>query len=107
MASLEESDMSDCRLCGTKLGCGEGGCGACTVMVSRMDRTRSSLDHLSVNACLAPVVSVHGQAVTTVEGIGEAKGRLHAVQQRLAESHGSQCGFCTPGIVMSMYTLLR
>ena len=72
-----------------------------------MDRTRSSLDHISVNACLAPVVSVHGQAVTTVEGIGDAKGRLHAVQQRLAESHGSQCGFCTPGIVMSMYTLLR
>ena len=62
---------------------------------------------LSVNACLAPVVSVHGQAVTTVEGIGQARGRLHAVQQRLAESHGSQCGFCTPGIVMSMYTLLR
>ena len=48
-----------------------------------------------------------GLAVTTVEGIGEAKGRLHAVQQRMAASHGSQCGFCTPGIVMSMYTLLR
>ena len=45
--------------------------------------------------------------MTTVEGIGEAKGRLHAVQQRMAASHGSQCGFCTPGIVMSMYTLLR
>ena len=76
-------------------------------MVSRLDRGSARLTHLSVNACLAPVVSMHGQAVTTVEGIGQAKGRLHAVQQRMAESHGSQCGFCTPGIVMSMYTLLR
>ena len=66
MASLEKSDMSDCRLCGTKLGCGEGGCGACTVMVSRMDRTRSSLDHLSVNACLAPVVSMHGEIIRVI-----------------------------------------
>jgi len=95
------------RLCGTKLGCGEGGCGACTVMVSKYNRKEGKAEHLSVNACLAPVVSMHGLAVTTVEGIGNAKGRLHAVQQRLANSHGSQCGFCTPGIVMSMYTLLR
>ena len=95
------------RLCGTKLGCGEGGCGACTVMVSKYARREGRVEHLSVNACLAPVVSMHGLAVTTVEGIGNAKGRLHAVQQRLASSHGSQCGFCTPGIVMSMYTLLR
>jgi len=60
-----------------------------------------------VNACLAPVVACHGLAVTTVEGIGNAKKKLHAVQERLSKSHGSQCGFCTPGIVMSMYTLLR
>jgi len=95
------------RLCGTKLGCGEGGCGACTVMVSKFNRREGKVEHLSVNACLAPVAAMHGLAVTTVEGIGNAKGRLHAVQQRLANSHGSQCGFCTPGIVMSMYTLLR
>ena len=93
-------------------------------MVSRMDRVSKKIKHFSVNACLAPVVSMHGMifyadffyvgnflssgmAVTTVEGIGDAKGRLHAVQERLANSHGSQCGFCTPGIVMSMYTLLR
>merc|ERR1719282_1327195 len=50
---------------------------------------------------------MHGLSVTTVEGIGNAKTRLHAVQQRMADSHSSQCGFCTPGIVMSMYTLLR
>jgi len=66
-----------------------------------------------VNACLTPVCAVHGLAVTTVEGIGQSseqssnKRRLHAVQERLAKAHGSQCGFCTPGFVMSMYTLLR
>ncbi|KAG7154629.1 Xanthine dehydrogenase/oxidase-like 2 [Homarus americanus] len=95
------------RLCGTKLGCGEGGCGACTVMLSSYDRAHEKVVHYSVNACLAPVVAMHGLAVTTVEGIGSTTTGLHAVQERLARSHGSQCGFCTPGIVMSMYTLLR
>ncbi|XP_045474437.1 xanthine dehydrogenase [Harmonia axyridis] len=94
-------------LCGTKLGCGEGGCGACTVMVSKYDRKKKKEIHLPVNACLAPVCAMHGLAVTTVEGIGSTKTRLHAVQERIAKAHGSQCGFCTPGIVMSMYTLLR
>lgn len=63
--------------------------------------------HLAINACLTPVCSVHGMAITTVEGIGSTKTRLHPVQERIAKSHGSQCGFCTPGIVMSMYALLR
>ncbi|XP_076033762.1 xanthine dehydrogenase rosy [Oratosquilla oratoria] len=94
-------------LVGTKLGCGEGGCGACTVMVSKYDRHADHVRHSSINACLAPVTSVHGMAVTTVEGIGSSRTRLHAVQERIARAHGSQCGFCTPGIVMSMYTLLR
>ncbi|CAH1790691.1 unnamed protein product [Owenia fusiformis] len=95
------------KLTGSKLGCGEGGCGACTVMISRYDRQSKQIQHFSVNACLAPVCSVHGMAVTTVEGIGSTKTRLHPVQERISRSHGSQCGFCTPGIVMSMYTLLR
>ena len=95
------------RLCGTKLGCGEGGCGACTVMVSKYNRRQKKIEHLSINACLAPICSMHGLAVTTVEGIGSTKTKLHAVQERIAKFHGSQCGFCTPGIVMSMYTLLR
>ena len=95
------------RLCGTKLGCGEGGCGACTVMVSKYNRKEKRIEHLSVNACLAPIASMHGLAVTTVEGIGSTKMSLHAIQERIAKFHGSQCGFCTPGIVMSMYTLLR
>ncbi len=76
-------------------------------MVSKYDRESRTIKHMSVNACLAPVCSMHGLAVTTVEGIGSTRGKLHVVQERIAKAHGSQCGFCTPGIVMSMYTLLR
>ncbi|CAI5770855.1 dehydrogenase oxidase [Podarcis lilfordi] len=94
-------------LCGTKLGCGEGGCGACTVMISKFDRSQKKTIHFSANACLFPICALHHVAVTTIEGIGSTKTRLHPVQERIAKSHGSQCGFCTPGIVMSMYTLLR
>ncbi|CAH0714490.1 unnamed protein product, partial [Brenthis ino] len=95
------------RLTGTKLGCAEGGCGACTVMISKYSRKEKKIVHLAVNACLAPVCAMHGLAVTTIEGIGSTKTKLHPVQERLAKAHGSQCGFCTPGIVMSMYSLLR
>ncbi|XP_061729904.1 xanthine dehydrogenase-like [Cydia pomonella] len=95
------------RLTGTKYGCGEGGCGACTVMVSQYNARDDKIKHIAVNACLTPVCAMHGLAVTTVEGIGSSQEKLHAVQERIAKSHGSQCGFCTPGIVMSMYALLR
>ncbi|XP_022094633.1 xanthine dehydrogenase/oxidase-like [Acanthaster planci] len=94
-------------LTGSKLGCGEGGCGACTVMLSRYSAKDQTIRHFAVNACLIPICYVHGMAVTTVEGIGSTKTRLHPVQERLAKAHGCQCGFCTPGFVMSMYTLLR
>lgn len=94
-------------LTGAKLGCGEGGCGACTVLVSRYDRRNGRLDHRAVNACLAPVATLDGAAVTTVEALGNTRDGLNPVQQALAHAHGSQCGFCTPGIVMSMYALLR
>ncbi|XP_035533646.1 xanthine dehydrogenase/oxidase isoform X1 [Morone saxatilis] len=94
-------------LTGTKLGCAEGGCGACTVMVSRYQTHTQQLLHYAVNACLAPLCSLHLVAVTTVEGIGSVARKLHPVQERIARAHGSQCGFCTPGIVMSMYALLR
>ncbi|KAK5621327.1 hypothetical protein CRENBAI_009936 [Crenichthys baileyi] len=94
-------------LTGTKLGCAEGGCGACTVMRSRYQPHSQQILHHAVNACLAPLCSLHLVAVTTVEGIGSVARKLHPVQERIARSHGSQCGFCTPGIVMSMYALLR
>ncbi|TYZ51144.1 hypothetical protein PybrP1_006502 [[Pythium] brassicae (nom. inval.)] len=98
---------------GTKLGCGEGGCGACTVMVSRYDVQTRSVRHTSVNACLAPLCAMDACAVTTVEGVGAISGQghdadgLHPVQQALAESHGSQCGYCTPGFIMALYSMVK
>ena len=109
-AQPEETLLSYLRrsgLTGTKLGCGEGGCGACTVMVSRRRLTGdNAIEHRSVNACLAPLCSVDGCSVTTVEGIVQKDGTPHPSQERIAKMHGSQCGFCTPGIVMSLHTLL-
>ncbi|XP_037617344.1 aldehyde oxidase 6 isoform X1 [Sebastes umbrosus] len=95
------------RLTGTKYGCGGGGCGACTVMLSRLQPATKTIIHYSASACLLPICQLHGAAVTTVEGVGSTKTRIHPVQERIAKAHGSQCGFCTPGMVMSMYTLLR
>jgi xanthine dehydrogenase/oxidase len=87
-------------------GCGEGGCGACTVVISQYNPTTKQIYHASVNACLAPLASVDGKHVITVEGIGNVQ-RPHPAQERVAKGNGSQCGFCTPGIVMSLYALLR
>ena len=67
-------------LTGSKLGCGEGGCGACTVMVSSYDRVEERVKHVAVNACLTPLCSVAGMAITTVEGIGSTRTKLHPVQ---------------------------
>ncbi|XP_072991068.1 xanthine dehydrogenase-like [Typha latifolia] len=99
--------LREIGLTGTKLGCGEGGCGACTVMVSSYERHMKKSMHFAINACLAPLYSVEGMHIITVEGIGNCQRGLHPVQESLAQAHGSQCGFCTPGFVMSMYTLLR
>ncbi|NXE07252.1 AOXB oxidase, partial [Lophotis ruficrista] len=95
------------RLSGTKYGCGVGGCGACTVMISTYDPVAKQIHHHPANSCLLPICSLHGAAVTTVEGVGSIKTRIHPIQERLAKCHGSQCGFCTPGMVMSIYALLR
>lgn len=97
---------ADLGFTGAKLGCGEGGCGACIVMVSSLQHDGSLL-HRALNACLTPLYSMEGMHVVTVEGIGTVRTGLHPIQKRLAEAHGSQCGFCTPGFVMSMYALLR
>jgi len=93
-------------LTGTKLGCGEGGCGACTVMLSHWDREKKKIIHRSINSCLAPLCSVDGHAIVTIEGIGNVK-KMHPIQSRISSYNGSQCGFCTPGIAMAVYAYLR
>ena len=94
-------------LTGTKLGCGEGGCGACSVMLSTQVVGSSEIRHAAVNACLMPLHAADWTAVTTVEGIGSVRSGLHPVQERMTAMHGSQCGFCTPGIVVALYSLFR
>ena len=82
-------------LTGTKEGCGNGNCGTCTVIV----------DEAAVNACLVLALEAPGRDIVTVEGLAPG-GRLHPIQQALVEHGGAQCGFCTPGIVLSAKTLL-
>jgi xanthine dehydrogenase small subunit len=89
-------------LTGTKEGCAEGDCGACTVVLEEADGSRTP-----VNACLTLLGQVHGRAIRTVEGLRDADGGAHPVQRLIAESDGTQCGFCTPGIVMSAWAHAR
>jgi xanthine dehydrogenase small subunit len=89
-------------LTGTKEGCAEGDCGACTVCLESADGTRTP-----INACLAMLGQVHGRAIRTVEGLRGADGTPHPIQHAMAESDGTQCGFCTPGIVMSAWAHAR
>jgi len=93
----------DRRLTGTKEGCAEGDCGACTVLVGRMDN--GILVYESVNACIRFMGSLDATHVVTVEHLNRPDGALSAVQQAMVDHHGSQCGFCTPGIVASLHGL--
>ncbi len=91
------------RLRGSKEGCAEGDCGACTVLVGRLFDDEVIYD--SVTACIRFVGSLHGTHVVTIEHLRGENGALHPVQQAMVDHHGSQCGFCTPGFVMSLYGL--
>ena len=90
------------RATGTKEGCGEGDCGACTVVLAR--RQGGDIVHLPVNACILLLGQVDGAELLTVEDLA-ADGTLHPIQDALVRHHGAQCGFCTPGIVMSLFAL--
>jgi len=89
-----------------KIGCGEGGCGACTVVVARWDANTGTASYSAVNSCLMPLCSSDGVSVTTTRGLGDVHKGYHPIQERLAEYNGSQCGFCSPGMVMSMFGML-
>ncbi|QDG76044.1 xanthine dehydrogenase small subunit [Labrenzia sp. PHM005] len=91
------------RLTGTKEGCAEGDCGACTVLVGRL--LDGQLIYETVNACIRFVASLDGCHVVTIEHLKGEAGQLHPIQQAMVDFHGSQCGFCTPGFIMSLYAL--
>ena len=96
MARLLDVLREELLLTGTKEGCGEGECGACTVIV----------DGQIVNSCLVPMAQVYGAQITTIEGVAGA-GDLHEVQQAFIEHGGAQCGICTPGMVLAAVDLLK
>lgn len=96
MARLLDVLRESLQLTGTKEGCGEGECGACTVIV----------DGRIVNSCLVPVVQVNGSEITTIEGVAD-DAQLHVVQQAFIEHGGAQCGICTPGMVLAAVDLLE
>ena len=89
------------RLTGTKEGCAEGDCGACTIAIARPGESESR--YQAVNSCLMMLPQLDGASVLTVEGLAGKDGVLHPVQQALVETDGTQCGFCTPGFVMAMF----
>jgi xanthine dehydrogenase/oxidase len=94
-------------LTGTKVGCGQGGCGACTVMLSHRDMSTGQPVHRAVNSCLRPLCAVDGYIVTTTEGIGNVHDGLDPTQYCIAKNNGTQCGFCTPGFVMNTHAYLQ
>ncbi len=99
--TLLEVLREDLHSCGTKEGCGEGDCGACTVVIAETEGEQ--LKYSAINSCIRLAHSVDGMALWTVEDIQGAKGTLHPAQQAMVDCHGSQCGFCTPGFVMSLF----
>ncbi len=103
--TLLEVLREDLACTGTKEGCGEGDCGACTVVLG--EAVAGQLQYKAVNSCIRLAHSVQGMAVWTVEDLASASGELHPAQEAMVQCHGSQCGFCTPGFVMSLFGMYQ
>ncbi len=98
------------HLTGTKEGCAEGDCGACTVVIGELSKDSAGRDRVAlspINACIRLLPTLDGKAVFTVESLKAASGALHPTQQAMVDCHGSQCGFCTPGFVMALFALFK
>uniref|UniRef100_A0ACD5UUT5 Uncharacterized protein n=2 Tax=Avena sativa TaxID=4498 RepID=A0ACD5UUT5_AVESA len=91
---------------GTKLGCGEGGCGACVVLIAKYNPTKDEVTEFSASSCLTLIYNINFYSIITTEGLGNTQDGLHAIQKRMSGFHASQCGFCTPGMCMSIFTSL-
>lgn len=103
--TLLELLREDLNACGTKEGCNEGDCGACTVVLG--EAQDGQVKYSAVNSCIRLAHSIDGLALWTVEDLAQADGTLHPAQQALVQCHGSQCGFCTPGFVMSLFGMYQ
>ena len=103
--TLLEVLREDLNCTGTKEGCNEGDCGACTVVLGETDASR--IKYSAVNSCVRLAHSVNGLALWTVEDLAAADGTLHPAQEAMVQCHGSQCGFCTPGFVMSLFGMYQ
>ncbi|QDL53838.1 xanthine dehydrogenase small subunit [Rhodoferax aquaticus] len=103
--TLLEVLREDMHCTGTKEGCGEGDCGACTVVLGQADGEQ--VKYSAVNSCIRLAHSIDGMALWTVEDLAQDDGSLHPAQEAMVECHGSQCGFCTPGFVMSMFGMYQ
>ncbi|KAK7300354.1 hypothetical protein RJT34_11198 [Clitoria ternatea] len=89
-----------------KLACGEGGCGACVVLISKYDPVTDKVEDFTASSCLTLLCSIHGCSITTSEGIGNSRKGFHPIHERFAGFHATQCGFCTPGMCVSLFGAL-
>jgi xanthine dehydrogenase small subunit len=95
----------DLKKTGTKEGCAEGGCGACTVVIGELKKNK--IIYKAINSCIAFITSLEGKQLLIVEDLNESDGSLHQVQSAMIKYHASQCGFCTPGFVMSLFSMFK
>ncbi|KAL5575105.1 hypothetical protein UlMin_016804 [Ulmus minor] len=104
--TLLEFLRTQTRFKSVKLSCGEGGCGACVVLLSKYDPVHDKVEDHNVSSCLTLLCSINGCSITTSEGLGNSKSGFHPIHQRFTGFHASQCGFCTPGMCVSLFSTL-